>query len=199
MAMIKINLSTAKKQADFSNVGGFDLTKLKIKAIALVIALLYIPDFLLVPMWDKSYEEISADLDTKQKTIAGLKRKVNEAKNYENQIKELKAQEEALEKKLVAVKEAISFKKNPSALLLYIAKNTPPDMWIKELSIENDTLSIKGEAPDYTSIGNFVQSLRSSVFIRDANVGQQSQYVRESDKTRIEVFDVRFGIARFDQ
>lgn len=199
MAMIKINLSTAKKQADFSNVGGFDLTKLKIKAIALVIALLYIPDFLLVPMWDKSYEEISADLDTKQKTIAGLKRKVNEAKNYENQIKELKAQEEALEKKLVAVKEAISFKKNPSALLLYIAKNTPPDMWIKELSIENDILSIKGEALDYTSIGNFVQSLRSSVFIRDANVGQQSQYVRESDKTRIEVFDVRFGIARFDQ
>lgn len=197
--MIRINLSTAKKQADLSNIGGFDLTKLKIKAIALVLFLLYVPDLALVPVWDKAYEDISAELDTKKKTVSGLKRKVAEAKNYENQIKELKAQEEALEKKLVAVKEAISFKKNPSALLLYIAKNTPPDMWIKELTIENDTLSIKGEALDYTSIGNFVQSLRSSVFIRDANVGQQSQYVREPDKTRIEVFDVRFGIARFDQ
>src|SRR5690606_8600414 len=134
--------------------------KLKIKAVALVIVLLYVPDFVIVPMWDQSYTTISNDLDLKRKEVAALKRKVNEAKNYENQIKELKAQEEALEKKLVAVKKAISFKKNPSALLLYIAKNTPPDMWIKELSIENDTLSIKGEALDYTSIGNFVQSLR---------------------------------------
>lgn len=199
MAMIKINLSTAKKQVDISNIGGFDLTKLKIKAVLLVIVLLYVPDFVIVPMWTQSEEEKAQELDAKMKTVAGLKRKVNEARNYENQIKELKAQEEALEKKLVAVKEAISFKKNPSALLLYIAKNTPPDMWVKELIIENDVLSIKGEALDYTSIGNFVQSLRSSVFIRDANVGQQSQYVRESDKTRIEVFDVRFGIARFDQ
>jgi Tfp pilus assembly protein PilN len=197
--MIKINLSTAKKQLDVSNIGGFDLTKLKIKAVLLVIVLLYVPDFVIVPMWTQSEEDAAAELDSKMKTVGSLKRKVNEAKNYENQIKELKAQEEALEKKLVAVKEAISFKKNPSALLLYIAKNTPPDMWIKDLMIENDVLTIKGEALDYTSIGNFVQSLRSSVFIRDASVGQQSQYVRESDKTRIEVFDVRFGIARFDQ
>ncbi len=72
-------------------------------------------------------------------------------------------------------------------------------MWIKELTIENDTMNIKGEALDYTSIGTFVQSLRASVFIRDANVTQQSQYVREPDKTRIEVFDIRFGIGRFDQ
>lgn len=197
--MIKINLSSQKKQVDISNIGGFDFTKLKIKAVLLVIALLYVPDFVIVPIWTAAEEEKAAELSQKQMTVAGLKRKVNEAKNYENQIKELKLQEEALEKKLLAVKEAISFKKNPSALLLYIAKNTPPDMWIKDLSIENDVLTIKGEALDYTSIGNFVQSLRSSVFIRDASVGQQSQYVREPDKTRIEVFDVRFGIARFDQ
>ncbi len=197
--MIKINLSTAKKQVDISNIGGFDFTRLKIKAVLLVIVLLYVPDFLIVPMWESQETELQTDLDQKKTQVASLKRKVNEAKNYENQIKDLKAQEEALEKKLLAVKEAISFKKNPSALLLYIAKNTPADMWIKDLIIENDVLSIKGEALDYTSIGNFVQSLRSSVFIRDANVGQQSQYVREPDKTRIEVFDVRFNIARFDQ
>lgn len=197
--MIKINLSNAKKQVDLSNFGGFDLTKVKFKALLLVIVLIYIPDFVIVPIWTQAEADKTEELETKTKTVAGLKRKVSEGRNFENQIKELKAQEEALEKKLVAVKEAISFKKNPSALLLYLAKNTPADMWIKELTIENDVLSIKGEALDYTSIGDFVQSLRSSVFIRDASVGQQSQYVRESDKTRIEVFDVRFGIARFDQ
>lgn len=197
--MIKINLSNAKKQVDLSNFGGFDLTKLKFKALLLVIVLIYIPDFVIVPIWTQSEADKTEELESKTRTVAGLKRKINEGRNFENQIKELKKQEEALEKKLVAVKEAISFKKNPSALLLYLAKNTPSDMWIKDLTIENDVLTIKGEALDYTSIGDFVQSLRSSVFIRDASVGQQSQYVRESDKTRIEVFDVRFGIARFDQ
>ncbi len=199
MAMIKINLSSSKQQVDISNIGGFDFTKLKFKAVALMLALLYVPDLLIVPMWTASEEEKSAELNGKMKTVSSLKRKVNEAKNYESQIKELKSQEKALEKKLLAVKEAISFKKNPSGLLLYVAKNTPPDMWIKDLTIENDVLTIKGEALDYKSIGTFVQSLRSSVFIRDANVGQQTQYVREPDKTRIEVFDIRFGIARFDQ
>ncbi len=199
MAMIKINLSSSKQQVDISNIAGFDLTKLKFKAVALMFALLYVPDLLIVPLWTASEEEKSAELNGKMKTVSSLKRKVNQAKNYESQIKELKAQEKALEKKLLAVKEAISFKKNPSELLLYVAKNTPPDMWIKDLTIENDVLTIKGEALDYKSIGTFVQSLRSSVFIRDANLGQQTQYVREPDKTRIEVFDIRFGIARFDQ
>ncbi len=136
MAMIKINLSTSKKQVDISNIGGFDLTKLKIKALLLVIFLIYIPDFVLVPMWTNMEEEKLAELEKKKSEIGALKRRVSEAKNYENQIKELKAQEEALEKKLVAVKEAISFKKNPSALLLYIAKNTPPTCGLKNLRLK---------------------------------------------------------------
>ena len=52
--MIKINLSNDKKQVDISNIGGFDLTKLKIKPLLLIIVLIYIPDFLLVPMWKRN-------------------------------------------------------------------------------------------------------------------------------------------------
>lgn len=197
--MIKINLSNAKKSVDISNVGGFDFTRIKIKALLLVIVLLYVPDFMVIPLWTEAQETKTQEVDGLRREISTLKRKVNQGKTYENQIKQLKLQEEALEKKLVAVKEAISFKKNPSALLLYIAKNTPAEIWIKELTIENDQLLIKGEALNYMSIGEFIQSLRSSVFIRDVKVTQQSQYVREPDKTRIEVFDVKFDIARFDQ
>ena len=35
--MIKINLSNTKKQVDISNIGGFDFTKMKIKAVLVVI------------------------------------------------------------------------------------------------------------------------------------------------------------------
>ncbi len=197
--MIKINLSTAKKQVDISNIGGFDFTKLKIKALLLVIAIIYVPDFVLVPMWEEERESTNQALMAKQGKLSELKREVAKSQDMDKQIRELKAQEENLGKKLTAVKQAISEKRNPASILLYIAKNIPPELWIKELDINQEQMTIKGEALDYTSIGNFVNSLRSSVFIREANIAGTSSAVRESDKRRIESFEVKFSIARFDQ
>lgn len=197
--MIKINLSNTKKQVDISNIGGFDFTKMKIKAVLVVIILIYIPDFVLVPLWDEEREAANQAVQVKQSELTSLKRKVTQSQDLEKQIKKLKAQEENLGKKLTAVKQAISEKKNPAPILLYIAKNIPSELWIKELVIEDEKMTIKGEALDYTSIGNFVNSLRSSVFIREANIAGTNSAVRESDKRRIETFEVNFTIARFDQ
>ncbi len=197
--MIKINLSNAKKQFDASNIGGFDFTKLKVKPLILIAVLIYLPDFLLLPYWEEERAGIAAQIDEKQGKLSALKRKVTQSKDLEKQIRELKAQEENLGKKLTAVKQAINEKKNPATILLYIAKNIPSELWIKELSITSDNMLIKGEALNYVSIGDFVNSMKSSVFIKDHQIVSTSNMVRESDKRRIEVFEVRFGIARFDQ
>lgn len=196
--MIKINLTATQKQMDMSNLGGFDFTKLKIKAVILAIIVMYLPDFFLTPLWETEFENKNTEIQTLQGQSNSLKRKVAQSANMEKQIKELKAQEENLGKKLTAVKQAISLKKNPANLLLYIAKNLPEDLWIKELSIEKEIMIIKGEALSYTSVGNFVNNLRSSVFIKDANIKNTTSTVRESDKRRVESFEIHFGIARFD-
>lgn len=196
--MIKINLSTAQKQMDISNLGGFDFTKLKIKPLILAIVLMYLPDVFITPIWEGEFATRTAELQELQSQSNSLKRKVSQSANMEKQIKELKAQEENLGKKLTAVKQAISLKRNPSNLLLYIAKNIPQDLWIKELNIEKELMIIKGEALSYTSVGNFVNNLRSSVFIKDASIKNTTNAVRESDKKRIESFEIHFGIARFD-
>lgn len=197
--MIKINLSNAKKQVDISNIGGFDFTKMKIKAVIIAIVLIYVPDFVLVPMWEDERNVANEEVTQKQNRLSSLKRKVAQSNDLEKQIRELKAQEENLSKKLTAVKQAISEKRNPSPLLLYIAKNIPTELWIKELSILQDDMVIRGEALDYTSIGNFVNSLRSSVFIREAQIVSTASQMRETDKKRIETFEVKFKIARFEQ
>ncbi len=197
--MIKINLSTGKKQVDLANLGGFDFSKLKIKALIIVTIAIYVPDFTLLPLWEQQLQTLEGELQSKQQTLAKLKAQVSKTKNLEKQINELKAQEESLGQKLLAVKQAISEKKNPSPLLLYIAKNVPNELWIKELFLENDSLTIKGEALDYTSIGNFVNNLRSSVFIKDANIISTNSSVREKDKRRIESFEVKFVIGKIEQ
>ncbi len=197
--MIKINLANNKKQLDISNLGGFDFTRVKIKALLLVIVLIYVPDFVLVPMWEAELETANTELQSRQSDLKKVKSKVNKSKNFETQIKELKAQEENLGKKLLAVKQAISEKKNPSSLLLYVAKNTPENLWLKSLEISENSMLVSGEASDYSSIGNFVTSLRSSVFVKEANITGTKSTVRDSDKSRIETFDVKFIIGRFDQ
>lgn len=197
--MIKINLSTAAKDLDLSNIGGFDFTKVKGKALLLVLLIIYVPDFLIYPMWEQEMVDKNQELQALQGKSSSLKRKVDQAKNFEKQIQDLKLQEEVLGKKFIAVKEAIAIRKNPSSLLLYVARNTPENLWIKELIIDGDTMNIKGEALDYTSIGNFVTSLKSSVFIREANIAGTTSRVRDTDKVRIESFEVKFSIARFDQ
>lgn len=197
--MIKINLSNAKKSLDISNVGGFDFTKVKIKALLLVIFLIYIPDFFLFDLWESERAETEANISQTQRVLSKLKREVSKSLDLDKQIRELKTQEETLGKKLTAVKQAISEKKNPSALLLYIAKNVPQELWIKELSLVQDEMVVKGDALDYTSIGNFVNMLKESVFISEANITSTSSAVRETDKRRIESFEVKFKISRFDQ
>jgi Tfp pilus assembly protein PilN len=196
--MIKINLSAAQKQVDISNLAGFDFTKLKIKAVIIACVVIYLPDFLLMPMLESEFTARTQEFSVLQSQSSSLKRKVSQSAALEKQIRELKAQEENLGKKLTAVKEAISLKRNPANLLLYISKNMPEDLWIKELSIEAETMLIKGEALSYTSIGNFVNNLRSSVFIKDANIKSTTSNIRESDKRRIETFEISFAIARFE-
>ena len=197
--MIKINLSTNKSQLNISNIGGIDFSQMKIKAVIVAILLIFVPDFVLVPMWEEEITTTTQEVEQRQQKLAGYNEKVTKYHEFERQIQDLKIQEENLSKKLIAVKEAISEKRSPAPLLLYIAKNIPETLWITELDLQKDQMVIKGEALDYTSIGNFVNNLRASVFIKEANIKSTSSVVRDSDKRRIEVFEVAFHIARFDQ
>lgn len=197
--MIRINLAHSKGQVDLANVGGLDLSKIKIKAVIIAIILLYVPDMTLIPMWQTEREELQAQINQKNAVYSDLRKKVDEGKTYEQQIKELQAQEENLGQKLVAVKEAISEKKNPAALLLYIARNTPDDLWFTELTMKDNELIIKGEALNYPSVGEFVSNISASVFIGSSNIIRTASKVKDDDKKRVEEFEVKFIISRFEQ
>lgn len=197
--MIRINLAHSKGQVDLANVGGLDLSKIKIKAVIIAIILLYVPDMTLIPMWQTEREELQAQINQKNAVYSDLRKKVDEGKTYEQQIKELQAQEENLGQKLVAVKEAISEKKNPAALLLYIARNTPDDLWFTELTMKDNELIIKGEALNYPSVGEFVSNISASVFIGGSNIIRTASKVRDDDKKRVEEFEIKFIISRFEQ
>ena len=196
--MIKINLANTQKQMDMSNVGGFDFTKIKIKAVGLAIVILYAPDFFLVPMWEQERVDKQQEVTVINSELTSLKRKITQAAELEKQIQDLKEQERILTEKLTVVKQILSEKRNPSNLLIYLAKNIPKDVWITDLTFANDELKVLGESLDYSSIGKFLESVKSSVFIREASVTKSESVVRE-DKMRVERFEINFKIARLNQ
>jgi Tfp pilus assembly protein PilN len=149
-------------------------------------------------MWDEEYTTRNNDLNQIQGELRDLKKKVSKSKVLEEQIRNLNAQEINLGKKLLAVKQAISEKSNPTNLLLYIAKNIPSDLWLRELTIENSRMIIKGDSLSYSSVGTFTDNLRSSIFVKDASIKETTSKVRESDKKRIEAFEIHFVITRLE-
>ncbi len=197
--MIRINLSASKKGTALAGLSGLDFSAIKVKAVGIAIVLLYLPDFTLIPMLTTEKDNLQQVIASKSTELNRLTRKIEEAKIYEQQIKELQAQEENLSQKLVAVKNAISEKKNPASILLYIAKHTPDDLWITSISIKGTEMTIKGEALSYPAVGNFVSSISDSVFIAGSNIVRTGNKLREADKARIEEFEVKFIIGRFDQ
>lgn len=197
--MIRINLSASKKGTALAGLSGLDFSAIKVKAVGIAIVLLYLPDFTLIPMLTTEKDNLQQVIASKSTELNRLTRKIEEAKIYEQQIKELQAQEENLSQKLVAVKNAISEKKNPASILLYIAKHTPDDLWITSISIKGTEMTIKGEALSYPAVGSFVSSISDSVFIAGSNIVRTGNKLREADKARIEEFEVKFIIGRFDQ
>jgi Tfp pilus assembly protein PilN len=197
--MIKINLTTAQKQLDMTNVGGFDFTKIKLKAVGIAILILYAPDFVLLPMWEQERTDKQGEVTSITMELNSLKRKITEANELEKQIQDLKEQERILTEKLTVVKQILNDKKNPSDLLHYISKNIPKDVWLTEMIFANDELKLFGESLDYASIGKFLESVKSSVFVREASVTKSESVVREIDKKRVEKFEINFKIARLNQ
>lgn len=196
--MIKINLANTQKQMDMSNVGGFDFTKIKIKAVGIAIVILYAPDFFLLPMWEQERVDKQQEVTVINSELTSLKRKITQAAELEKQIQDLKEQERILTEKLTVVKQILSEKRNPSNLLIYLAKNIPKDVWITDLTFANDELKLNGESMDYSSIGKFLESVKSSVFIKEASVTKSESVVRD-DKMRVERFEINFKIARLNQ
>ncbi len=167
--MIQVNLSTLKKPIDLANVGGFDLSKLNVKMVLIAIALLYIPDFFLVDGFEEervAAENKLAELTTQKNQ---LQKRVNALKEFDKQVQQLKRREAQLLEKLNVVKTIITKKKNPWNILVYVAKNIPPEIWLTEITYDSERLIFKGLSTDYTNQGLFLENLKKSIFF-DKNI-----------------------------
>src|SRR5690606_17212227 len=110
--------------------------------------------------------------------LRSLNQKMNELKKIEQQIDALKDLEKKLSEKLEVVKQIISKRQNPFGLLHYLTQNTPSDVWITDVKLENGNIELRGFSESWKSIGTFLENLKSSIFF-DKNI--QYEQPKERD------------------
>jgi hypothetical protein len=196
--MIKTNLLVGKKPLDLSSLGGFDLSKLNVKYLIIAIALSYVPDFFIYDMFAERLQAIQAVITTHNQKYASIQKEAKSLDNIQKQVDALEKLEKSLEEKLVVVKQIFKMRSNPMNIMLYIAQNTPEDVWLTDLVIENNSVQIKGESKGYKSIGVFIENLRNSIFFRkDIKLEGNSTQVKEGGE-RVEVFLVRGVVVSYE-
>ncbi len=197
--MIQVNLSTLKKPIDLANVGGFDLSKVNVKMVLIAIALLYIPDFFLVDGFEEervAAENKLAELTTQKNQ---LQKRVSALKEFDKQVQQLKRREAQLLEKLNVVKTIITKKKNPWNILVYVAKNIPPEIWLTEITYDSEKLIFKGLSTDYTNQGLFLENLKKSIFFdKNISYSKTDTSTLPDEVKNLAPFEITATIARFE-
>ena len=197
--MISINLSTQKKAVDITNVGGLDLSKIKVKFVLIAILISYLPDFVILPSLEQEREAAQENINTLSAEAAKKKKQVNSLKGFDKQIQQLKRREQQLVEKLELVKTIISKKKNPWKVLEYVAKNIPPEIWLTEIFYEDDKMVFKGLSMDYTNQGVFLENLKRSVFFADnISYSKVDTASMTSEMKKMAPFEITANIVRYE-
>ncbi|MGK0367468.1 MAG: Tfp pilus assembly protein PilN [Thermoproteota archaeon] len=164
--MIKINLLVGKKPVDITNVGGFDLSKLSLRMMIFALILFYVPDFFVYDFLEEELKTKDSQIKLVAKEQKKLNVKVRSLKKIERQIKALEILEKKLHQKLGVVKEILKIRSNPMNILLYVSKNIPENLWLIDITFENNTVRFKGQSKSFKNIGIFIENLKSSIFFR---------------------------------
>lgn len=197
--MIEINLSTLKKPLDLSNVGGMDLSKINVKMVVLSIALSYVPDFFLVSNWEDAVVEEEQKIEALRAEQKKIEHEVEALGVFDKQIDALKRQEEKLKEKLSVVQGILNKKQNPWSIMVYIARNIPPEVWLSEMSVQGGKITLKGASLDYIPQGVFLENLKKSVFF-DKNILYSKAEAAESEKDAkaLAPFEITATILRYE-
>lgn len=198
--MIEINLIKQKEPFKIPLILGMDLNAINWKLVILFFVLSKLPAWFLYPSWEQKIVEIEEENAALEKRQARLNADIRKNDDVSKQLEAYNKQVERLRTRGTQVEQIIKSKTNPKKLLEKIARDIPKDMWIGELTINDDrTMILRGETSSYRSIGDFILSLNESAFFGNSlEIGNTQTVDDASTGSRIETFDLSGKIQTFD-
>jgi Tfp pilus assembly protein PilN len=196
--MIEINLTPGEKQKDFTKIAGINLSLINFKLLIPFLLLVYIVEPVVDAFYVDEIQTVEANTLADKKKLRELRTELRSYDEVKKQVKELNIQEKNLATKIKVVKEIVDKRQNPFKILKYIADNTPEDVWIIELEVDDKDVKIVGYSKSWKSIGFFIDNLRNSIFFNGtANYIKPEAVESEYSNQRVETFEITTRIVSF--
>lgn len=197
--MIEINLAKQKTEL---NVMGVDLSKLNWKAIVVAMGIyIFVPEYFLKPEFESQTVDLKTNIEALKKNIKKLAKEEQRLKELKEQIDSFKKKTKELEKRSKQVEKILSIKTNPNKLLEKVARSLPQDVWIKQVEIKNNRLTVIGYSVSYQSIGKLIESIKESPFFDDRLDEKRQKNIEkklDGESVRLLEFEIEGPIVRYN-
>ena len=152
-------------------------------------------------LWNERKSKIEQDLKDKNKEQKKLVQQNKTHAHLIDRMETYKKKEDQLKKRAEKINTLIKKKTNPQALLLRLAQNTPKDLWLNALKIDQSkNITIKGMSSSYKSIGDFLSMANASLFfgktLKIINTTTLNDSAGNGEK-RLESFEIRGMVQGF--
>lgn len=196
--MIEINLSPKTSKTDLTNVGGFNLSLLNVKLLVIAFVILYVPQPILESFYDDKIQEVETEMTILRGDFRKITSRVKELDDIQRQIDQLSSLEKKLEAKIDVVKKIVNKRQNPFKVLKYVAENTPGNLWVTKMELNNSNLKMIGYSMNWQIIGEFIESLKQSVFFdRDIKYSEPTDLDKKFEGKTLHTFEINTTVVSF--
>lgn len=179
--MIKVNLATRyKKAAQPKPVGtrpAMDLSRVwelkdQLKDVPAKKLVLHGVVAVLLYLTAEGYkngevQKLDAELQRINAEKPALEAKIKQMKVYEDQKKQIEADEETLKHKLEAIRKLVDGRSTVVRILADLSRLTPKAVWLTGFDLEESSVDIKGTSIDFDPINDFEKLMDENQYFRD--------------------------------
>lgn len=181
--MIKINLATRKQSpvaaarpAAGKLSGNLDgLKELPLRKMILLGAVVFLGNMTVEELKDSEVEAVQAVLVQAQSEQAKLRMEAAKVAEYEKMQAQIEADERALRTKIQTIQKLTSERRKTIQMLMAVSNAAPDDLWIREISLKDINLSIKGSAVGMNLVSDFMKKLGENRYFTDLNLRSTEQ------------------------
>ncbi len=170
--MIRINLLTEARAAAAKKKGPALPTGAKLNNLiligGLILGLIYIATMALVLTSKRRH--LDEEIGKAKEEVARLKSIIDEVKGYEDKKK-------SLEEKISLIKNLKTNQKGPVRLMDEISKALPDLVWLTELQVQGELLTLKGKTLSPNAVATYLENLKKSPYFAEPvfkNLGREA-------------------------
>ena len=170
--MIKINLLTEARAAAAKKKGPALPTGAKLNNLVLIgglaLGLIYIGTMALVLTSQRRH--LDDEIGKAKEEVARLKSIIDEVKGYEDK-------KRSLEEKIALINNLKTNQKGPVRLMDEVSRALPDLVWLTELQVAGDLLTLKGKTLSPNAVATYLENLKKSSYFAEPvfkNLGREA-------------------------